>query len=143
MQECLHDNLELRGQRKPGGITLWFRDISLVCPECGTHFMSIPYDLTRIKNISHPAKEDCLHPNETRWDGFAGRDRWICLQCGETGVSCPTTKLEIMDTRVKTDRDIGIEVNKRLDNLEKEVERLKIKFTDLKDNYDQQHAVYR
>ena len=47
------------------------------------------------------------------------------------------------DTTVKTDRDIAIEVNKRLDNLEREIERLKRKFTNLKDNYDQQHAVYR
>jgi len=47
------------------------------------------------------------------------------------------------DTKVKTDRDISIEVNKRLDALEKEVDRLKRKFTNLKDNYDQQHAVYR
>jgi len=47
------------------------------------------------------------------------------------------------DTTVKTDRDIAIEVNKRLDALEKEVERLKRKFTDLKDiHYSIQASIW-
>ena len=96
--DCKHKRLELRGHLKPEGLSetdLWISDLSLVCLDCGTHLMNSPKDLTRIINIPHPAKKDCIHPFNVCASHLGGFGSWQCLQCGETGVSSPTTNLEV------------------------------------------------
>ena len=99
--DCKHERLELRGHIKPKELSenaLWINDLSLVCFDCGTYLMNNPEDLTRIINIPHPIIEECTHPFNVRAYTLGGFGFWQCLQCGKTGVSSPTHKLEVKST---------------------------------------------
>lgn len=82
---CPHKNCELRGHTRPDNLpenAFWLNDPSLICLDCGTHLMYIPSDVTCIKNIPHPPREECDHPKNMIVYPF-GWGPLVCLQCGE------------------------------------------------------------
>lgn len=97
--KCKHENLKLIGHEPPGGLTIggmWLSDLGLVCQDCGTHLVTMPDSVNHIKNIPHPSKEECEHPNNTKLHPLNVIGGWTCLQCGASGIASPTCKLEVI-----------------------------------------------
>lgn len=98
---CQHSHLELRGWERPDDLAeddLWLRDEYIACLDCEAHLMYMPDDVTRIVNIPHPPREECEHTHKHHL--LCGFGAWVCLNCGETGVSSPAAKLHFSSERV-------------------------------------------
>ncbi len=99
--DCKHENLKLIGHEPPGGLTigeLWLSDHSLECQDCGTHLCYLPDNIACIKNIPHPPREECEHPQNIKHYSISGLGGWTCLQCGEKGITSPICKLEVISS---------------------------------------------